>query len=173
MKTHLTLSLLLAGLMAAAGIQAQTTDISTKDQIRQEANGQTGASVTSNTAPRAGEASTMTQGQPNANTAVGTESRAAVKAEARTANKGGTISKGDIGTTDAKGQQAGLEVKPTDGKTRAELRAERNMKKAQQKADKNLTVMGNTSGGSAANPAGTPATMPAGSVSVQDGGTAK
>lgn len=172
MKTHITLSFLLAGLMAAAGVQAQTTDISTKDQIRQQANGQTGAAVTSNVAPRAGEASTMTQGQPNANVPVNTESRAAVKAEARSANKSGTISKGDIGTTDGKGQQAGLEAKPTDGKTRAELRAERNMKKAQKKADKNLAVMGN-SGVNPPNPAGTPATMPAGSLSVQQGGTAK
>jgi len=82
-------------------------------------------------------------------TKTGENTRADVKAEARAANKMGTTSKGAIGTSDAKGQQAGMEPTATTGKTRAELKAERAMKKAEKKADKNLQVMGNTGASSA------------------------
>lgn len=133
-------SVLLAGLLAAAGF----------------ANAQnTGAAATNSSPAKAGEASTLTQGVPNAPKAVGENSRADVKAEARAANKAGTTSKGTAGTTDKKGQQVGMEAKPTDGKTRAELKAERAMKKAQKKADKNMAVM-STSGTSTGVPAGNP-----------------
>ena len=133
-------SLLLTGLLAGAGFaHAQNT----------------GASATSNLPARSGEASTQIQGVPNAAAKVGETSRADVKAEARAANKAGTISKGTIGTKDMTGQQAGLEAKPTDGKTRAEIKAERQMQKAQKKADKNMAAM-STSGMSTGVPAGNP-----------------
>lgn len=100
-KSTAHLSLLLAGLLAVAGVQAQsapasgssdlppkageastqthgvpnaaTTNspvteapVSDKDQIRQEAHGQSNASVTTPVPGKAGEASTMVQGRPNA-----------------------------------------------------------------------------------------------------------
>jgi len=133
-------SALLAGLLATAGFaHAQNT----------------GAAATNTLPAKAGEASTQTQGVPNAAKAVGENTRAEVKADARAANKAGTTSKGTAGTTDKTGQQAGLEPKATDGKTRAELKAERNMRKAQKKADKNLAAM-STSGTSTGVPAGNP-----------------
>jgi hypothetical protein len=74
-KSTLSLSILMAGLMAAAGAQAQTVPatpvpdvpVSTKDQIRQDAQGRDAASATTTAPGRAGEASTMVQGNPNAN----------------------------------------------------------------------------------------------------------
>lgn len=156
MKTSSTLGILLAGLLCAAGAQAQTAS-------------------TSNVPAGAGEASTTVQGQPNAAAPVNVESRGAVKAEARAANKAGTISRGDIGTSDGAGKQAGMEPNATTGKTRAELRAERNMKKAQQKADSNINLIGaNAMGGATAGTkAGTPSISPAGTPAVMDGGTPK
>jgi hypothetical protein len=75
MKSYTIPSILLAGLLAAAGAsQAQTavgasagasTDISTKDQIRQDAQGRSKASATTSVPGRAGEASTMVKGNPN------------------------------------------------------------------------------------------------------------
>jgi hypothetical protein len=77
MKTSITQSLLLAGLLAVAGFaNAQSTsvpatvstdtDISAKDQIRQGAHGQNKASATTRVPGRAGEATTMVKGNPNA-----------------------------------------------------------------------------------------------------------
>ena len=98
-KTYLPI--LLAGLLAAAGVQAQTTPAAgssdlppkageastqtqgapnaattntpgteapaaSKDALRQEAQGMGAASGTSSVAPKAGEASTVVQGKPNA-----------------------------------------------------------------------------------------------------------
>lgn len=100
MKQSHCLSILLAGLVAAAGAQAQSapaagsTDLPpkageastqtqgvpnaatpnspvteapapSKDAIRQEAQGMGGAAATSSVPPKAGEASTVVQGQPN------------------------------------------------------------------------------------------------------------
>lgn len=156
MKTTSTLSILLAGLICAAGVQAQTT-------------------VTSDVPPAAGEASTTVQGLPNAATPVNVESRGAVKAEAQAASKAGTISVGEIGTSDGAGKQAGMEPDPIAGKTRAQLRAERNMKKAQRKADSSINQIGaNAMGGATAGTkAGTPSISPAGTPAVMDGGTPK
>lgn len=99
-KSNAYLSVLLAGLLATAGVQAQSTSasgssdlppkageastqtlgtpnaattnspvteapISTKDAIRQDAHGMSGAATTSGVPPRAGEASTTVQGRPN------------------------------------------------------------------------------------------------------------
>lgn len=132
--------LLIAGLLAGAGFaHAQNT----------------GAAATNASPAKAGEASTLTQGVPNAAKKVDEKTREEVKAEARAANKAGKTSKGTAGTTDAKGMPVGSAPKPTDGKTRAELKAERQMQKAQKKADKNLAVM-STSGMSTGVPAGNP-----------------
>ncbi len=136
-------SALLAGLLATAGLaQAQNT----------------GASATNTLPARAGEASTLTQGVPNAPPAVGVNTRAEVKAEARAANLAGTTSRGTIGTADKAGQQAGMEPRPTDGKTRAEIKAERQMQKAQKQADRNLAAM-STAGMSTGVPAGNPSPL--------------
>lgn len=101
MKQSLSLSILLAGVLAAAGVHAQsapasgTTDLppkageastqtmgapnaatsnapvseapaANKDAVRQEAQGMGAAAGTSSVAPKAGEASTVVQGKPNA-----------------------------------------------------------------------------------------------------------
>ncbi|MBX3585384.1 MAG: hypothetical protein KF796_01980 [Ramlibacter sp.] len=133
--------LLMASLLAGAGFaQAQNT----------------GAAATNTMPAKAGEASTLTQGVPNAPKAVDEKTRTEVKAEARAAVKAGTTSKGTAGTTDAKGMQAGMEPKPTDGKSRAELKAERDMQKAKKRANRNLAAM-STSGMSTGVPAGNPA----------------
>ncbi|MDB5872739.1 MAG: hypothetical protein JWQ07_2181 [Ramlibacter sp.] len=119
MKTsHAYLSVLMAGLLAAAGAQAQSTPaagnsdvppkageastqtggapnalttnstaseapISTKDALRQDAQGMNRAAATSSVPPRAGEASAMVRGKPNVdpNGVVGPRSRAEVRAE--------------------------------------------------------------------------------------------
>lgn len=100
-KSHAHLSILLAGMLAVAGVHAQSAPASgssdlppkageastqthgvpnklttnspvteapilDKDQVRQEAHGQSNASVTTTVPGKAGEASTMAQGRPNA-----------------------------------------------------------------------------------------------------------
>lgn len=161
-KSNITLSVLLAGLLAAAGVQAQSTSaggssdlppkagevstqtlgapnavttnspvteapVSTKDAIRQDANGLSGAATTSSVPPKAGEASATVQGRPNADPA-----------------------------------------DPRVGKTRAEVKAEVAMRRAQLNAAKTTQLMGNTGYGAAV---GTPANVPAGTPSVFGGGT--
>jgi hypothetical protein len=64
------LPFLLAGLLAAAGAHAQSTAVTeapvqSKDAVRQDAQGMGAAAATSSVAPKAGEASTVTQGKPN------------------------------------------------------------------------------------------------------------
>jgi hypothetical protein len=101
MKQSLYLPILLAGLLAAAGAQAQSAPAAgssdlppkageastqtqgapnaattntpaaeapaaSKDAVRQEAQGMGGAAATSSVAPKAGEASTVVRGKPNA-----------------------------------------------------------------------------------------------------------
>ncbi|NPC55217.1 hypothetical protein [Caenimonas soli] len=161
-KSNAYLSVLLAGLLATAGVQAQSTPaagssdlppkageastqtmgapnaattnspatevpISTKDAIRQDAHGMSGASATSSVPPKAGEASTSVQGKPNADPA-----------------------------------------SPMVGKSRAEVKAEIGMNRAQVDAARAGQSMGNTRYGV---PVGTPATAPAGTPSVFQGGT--
>jgi hypothetical protein len=159
-------SLLLAGLLAAAGIaQAQT------------------AAATSDVPVKAGEASTMTQGQPNMATTnnPATEapvgSAAQVRAEAQQNRTGAaatvsTPAKAGEASTMVQGRPNADVNAPTLGKSRAEVRAERELNRAQKEADKNLLVMGNSSARAGDAP-GTPATAPAGTPSVFEGGTPK
>ena len=63
-KSIATMSLLLAGLVAAAATPAQQNRALVSDEV----NSMTGASATSNVPPRSGEASTMTNGVPNLST---------------------------------------------------------------------------------------------------------
>jgi hypothetical protein len=121
-------SILLAGLLAVAGAQAQVTaapetevPVSTKDQIRQDAQGRDAAAATTLAPGRAGEATTTVRGNPNADP-----------------------------------------NNPALSKGRAELKTERELKKAQADAAKAQQVMGNTGYGAAPDasanaPAGTPA----------------
>lgn len=156
-----TYSLLLAGLMAAGGIaQAQT------------------ASATADVPVKAGEASTMTQGKPNAVTTNQTAGATTTKSEARNDAKGGTNASATV-KSPAKAGEASTMVNgkpnanpdaPTVGKSRAEVKADRDMQKATKRADKSAQVMGNASAGK---PAGVPAVAPAGTPSVQEGGTPK
>jgi hypothetical protein len=163
MKTSTTChSVLLAGLMAAAGAQAQSTSaggssdlppkageastqtngvpnaattnspvteapVSTKDAIRQEANGTGGASATTSVPGRAGEASTMVRGKPNADP-----------------------------------------NDPMASKSRAEVRSEAAMQRAQTGATRASQMMGSPGYGSSA---GRPATLPVDMPSVFQGGT--
>jgi hypothetical protein len=161
-KSPAYLSVLLAGLLAAAGVQAQSTSasgssdvppkageastqtmgapnaattnspvteapVSTKDAIRQDAHGLSGAAATSSVPPKAGEASTAVQGRPNVDPA-----------------------------------------DPRVGKSRAEVRAELDMHRAQLAQARATQAMGNAAYGASI---GTPATAPAGTPSVFEGGT--
>ncbi|MBA3774387.1 MAG: hypothetical protein H0X13_18445 [Ramlibacter sp.] len=161
-KSNLHLSVLLAGLLAVAGAHAQsapaggssdaptrageastmtngvpnamTTNspateapVAGKDAVRQGANGLSGATATTPVPVRAGEASTMVQGRPNANP-----------------------------------------NDPMVGKSRAEVKGEMGMHRAQVDAERNTQMMGNTAYGRTM---GTPATVPAGTPSVFQGGT--
>ena len=165
MKNFTTTSLLLAGLMAVAGVAnaqaaAGTSDVPskageastmtngvpnakttntpgsgapamTKGQTRQEAMGRDAASATTNSPGRAGEASTMVEGKPNAN-------------------------------PDA----------PTLTKSKSDLRMEREMKRAQRKQQRESAAMGQR-GAEAATAAGISPNSAAGSPSVFEGGTPK
>lgn len=165
MKISTTSSLLLAGLLAIAGAATAQTAAGTsnvpaaageastttngvpnakttntpgseaptmsKGQIRQDAMGRDNAAATTNSPGRAGEASTMVQGVPNAN-------------------------------PDA----------PTLTKSKAERRTEREMKRAQRKQERDMSVMGQK-GAQAGAEVGTPENSPAGNPSVFKGGTPK
>jgi len=133
-KSNACYCVLLAGLLAAAGAQAQTAaaevsevPISSKDAISQDAHGQSGAATTSGVPPKAGEASTTVQGRPNADP-----------------------------------------NDPLVGKSRAEVRNEVMMRRAQLDAARAAQIMGNAGYGVAV---GTPATAPEGTPSVFRGGT--
>lgn len=161
MKTSRTyLSVLLAGMMAAAGVHAQSTSaggssdlppkageastqsngmpnaattnspaseapVSTKDAIRQDANGMSGAAATTTVPGKAGEASTAVNGQPNANP-----------------------------------------NDPLQGKSRAEVRNERMMRRAEVGAERAARRMGQSG-----YEIGKPANLPSGFPSVFQGGT--
>jgi len=119
-----------AGVGVSAGVSA-STDVSTKDQIRQGANGQTKAAVTSSVAPRSGEASTMVQGNPNADP-----------------------------------------NNPALTKSKSEKKMEKEIKKADA-ANRRQAAIATQMGAQAGAPAGTPPTAPAGTPSVFEGGTPK
>ena len=169
MKMIANSSLLLAALMAFAGVaQAQT------------------AAGTSDVPVSAGEASTMTQGVPNAKTTNSVEA----EAEAQMVNKSKTEIREDAqGRSDAsattrspgRAGEASTMVEgrpnanpdaPTLNKSRSELRVEREMKRAQRKQDRETAVMGQK-GAQVNAEVGTPPVSPAGNPSVFKGGTPK
>jgi len=159
MKKLATPSILLAGLIAFAGAQAASTadvpakageastttqgvpnakttnsgateaPVLSKDQLREDAQGRDKASATTTTPGRAGEASTMVKGNPNAN-------------------------------PDA----------PTLTKSKSERKMEKELKKADRDMARQAAVMGQK-GAQAGAEAGTPANSPAGNPSVLKGGT--
>lgn len=191
MKKHTaTVSLLLAGLIAAAGaVHAQSTP----------------AAGSSDVPSRAGEASTMTQGVPNANTtnsattdtgattgnnmgasgAAGAStgmssttpaSKDLIRAEAK--NQGGASATSSVpsragdASTMVNGRPNANPDDPMVNKSRAERRAEREMKRADNRSRRETAIMGQK-GAQAGAPAGTPAVSPAGTPSVHKGGTPK
>lgn len=178
MKTTVTLSILLTGLMAAAGMaQAQTSMGTDKAPIRAEAKNQDAASATSNVPNRAGEASTVTNGAPNkvtSNPAAG-EMSSTTKSMAREGGKNQDTASATGGVPGRAGEASSMVngVPNADPRapqavktTRAERKAAREMKAAQRKADRATATMGQRS-----SPAGANATLPAGSPGVKEGGT--
>lgn len=165
MQFNATPSLLLAGLMAFAGAaQAQTP-------------------TTTNVPIKAGEASTMTQGVPNAKTTNSTATEAPIMksktdiredAQGRSKASASTRSPGRAGeaTTMVDGKPNANPDAPTLSKTRSELKVEKEMKKAQRKQDREIAVMGQK-GAQVGSEAGTPQVSPAGNPSVFKGGTPK
>lgn len=193
MQRNTTVSLLLAGLMAATGaVHAQST----------------AAGGTSSIPPKAGEASTQVNGVPN-------------RQISGAADAGGNVSSGTgMGVTTGTGATAGVaattpatpatkdqirmgahgqsnasatsSVPPRAGeasttvrgnpnadpnnpmltKSKAERRSEKAMKKAERDQARQAAIMGQK-GAQAGAPAGTPAVSPAGTPSVQEGGTPK
>ena len=164
MKMIANSSLLLTGLMAFAGVaQAQTT---------------------SDVPIKAGEASTMTQGVPNAKTtnSLATEapmmnqSKSEIREDAQGRSKASasTRTPGRAGeaSTMVDGRPNANPDSPTLSKSRSEIRVEKEMKKAQRKQDREIAVMGQI-GAQAGAEAGTPQVSPAGNPSVFKGGTPK
>ena len=163
MKNFTTPSLLLASLMAIAGVASAQT-----------------ATGTSNVPAMAGEASTTTNGVPNAMTSntPGSEMPAMTKGEIRQDAKGRdaasatTRSPGRAGeaSTTVKGNPNANPDAPTLTKSKSERRMEREMKIAQRKQNREMAVMGQK-GAQVGAEAGTPQNSPAGNPSVFKGGT--
>lgn len=163
MKNFSTPCLLLAGLMALAGV----------------ANAQT-AEVTSDVPMQAGEASTMTNGVPNAMTTntisadvpAMTKSQIRQEAKGRDAASATTHSPGRAGeaSTMVKGNPNADPDSPMLNKSRSERKMEKEMKKAQRKQERELSVMGQR-GAQVGAEVGTPQNSPAGNPSVFKGGT--
>lgn len=163
MPKFATPSILLAGLIAFAGV----------------ANAQT-AAATSNTPVQAGEASTMTQGVPNAKTtnSMASEAPAMTKSEIREDAQGrskataSTRSPGRAGeaSTMVNGVPNSNPDSPMLSKSKSERKMEKEMKKADRKQAREIAVMGQT-GAQVGAEAGTPQVSPAGNPSVFKGGT--
>jgi hypothetical protein len=153
-------SLVLAGLMALGGVaQAQTSNVPLK----------------------AGEASTVTNGAPNAQTTntpgtegVVTKESARQDAQGRSKASATTNSPGRAGeaSTMVKGNPNADPDSPLINKSKAERRTEKEMKKAQRKHDREIAGMGQK-GAQVGAEAGTPQVSPAGNPSVFKGGTPK
>ncbi|MEO7548070.1 MAG: hypothetical protein ABIT82_06570 [Ramlibacter sp.] len=167
MTNRTTASLLLAGMMAFAGI----------------ANAQSGsASATTDVPGKAGEASTMTNGKPNAKTTnnMASDMSATTKGEARAGAKGQTNAsattsvpgKAGEASTSVAGRPNANPDDPMLNKSKSERKMEKEMKKADARTRREAAVMGQK-GASAGTKAGTPAVAPAGTPAVQDGGTPK
>ena len=162
MIKHATPSLLLAGLMALAGAA--------------HAQGAT----TSNVPLKAGEASTMTQGAPNAVTTntPGSEAPAMTRSEIREDAQGRskatatTRSPGRAGeaSTMVNGKPNGNPDSPMLTKSKSERKMEKELKKAEARRLREIAVMGQK-GAQVGAEVGTPQNSPAGNPSVFKGGT--
>ena len=167
MKTRTTYtSLLLAGLIAVAGAaDAQSTS----------------AGGSSNLPSRAGEASTMTNGVPNAkttNSAVSDMpmmSKDAVRQDAQgrgaAAATSSTPDRAGDASTMVQGKPNADVNAPTLTKSKAERKSEKEFKKAQARMARQTAIMGQK--GASGAPAGMPAVSPAGTPGVMEGGTPK
>lgn len=162
MTNRTTASFLLAGMMAVAGI----------------AHAQSGsASATTDVPTKAGEASTMTNGKPNAkttnSTASDTSGTVRMGASGQTNAAGGAVpsAAGEASTT-VNGRPNANPNDPMLTKSKAERKSEKEMKSAEAKTRREAAVMGQK-GAQAGAKAGTPAVSPAGTPAVQDGGTPK
>jgi hypothetical protein len=163
MNKRATPSLLLAGLIALAGAaHAQS------------------AATTSDVPTRAGEASTMTQGAPNAATtntpgseaAPVTRTQAREDAQGRSKASATTHTPGRAGeaSTMVKGNPNADPDSPLLNKSKSERKMEKEMKKAQARQARELAVMGQK-GAQVGAEVGTPQVSPAGNPSVFKGGT--
>jgi hypothetical protein len=161
MTTFTKTSLVLAGLMAIAGAsQAQST---------------------TNVPAKAGEASTMTNGVPNAKTTntpgsegVTTKDQARMDAQGRSKASATTSVPGRAGeaSTMVKGNPNADPDSPMLTKSKSERKMEKEMKKADRKQARDIAVMGQK-GAQVGAEAGTPQNSPAGNPSVFKGGTPK
>ena len=156
------LPVLLAGLLAAAGVQAQSTS----------------ASGSSDLPPKAGEMSTQSQGVPNAATsnspvteaplpgkdAIRQDAHGMSGASATTSVPGKA---GEMSTT-VQGRPNANPNDPMVGKSRAEVRGEVATKRAERDATRASRMMGNAGYGAAV---GKPANLPADAPTVFEGGT--
>lgn len=165
-KASTTVSLLLAGLLAASGAMAQSTP----------------AAGSSDVPPKAGEASTQTLGVPNAattNSAV-TDAPVIAKDQVRMGAQGAgaasatTSVPGKAGeaSTMVNGQPNAKDNDPLLNKSKAERKTEKEMKKAEAQQRREMAIM-SQKGAQVGAPAGTPAVSPAGTPSVHKGGTPK
>lgn len=165
MNKHATSSLLLAGLMALAGVASAQTAAGTSDVPMQS-----------------GEASTMTQGVPNAKTTntPGSEAPAMTKSEIREDAQGRSAATATTRTPGRSGEASTMvngvpnanPDSPMLTKSRSERRMEKEMKKADRKQARETAVMGQR-GAQVGAEAGTPQNSPAGNPSVFKGGTPK
>lgn len=117
----------------------------------------TGAAATSSVPPRAGEASTTQRGVPNAAEKAGENTRADVKADARASNRSDMTSKGETGSP-GKGMGAGQkgEMAGAGVKSREDIRAERELKSANQRSERNARVAARSAKEGPKGEAGTP-----------------
>ena len=163
MKKLATPSILLAGLIAFAGAASAQT-----------------AAGTSDVPTKAGEASTMTQGVPNAKTTNSSASEAPAMAkdairedaQGRGTASATTRSPGRAGeaSTMVNGNPNANPDSPMLTKGKAERKMEKEMKKADSKQRRDAAVMGQK-GAQVGAEVGTPPNSPAGNPSVFKGGT--
>lgn len=161
-KSKTYLSIVAAGMLAAAGVQAQSSS----------------ATGSSNLPPKAGEASTQTMGVPNAQTTntpaveAPASSKDMVRQEASGAGAASATTsvpgKAGEASTMVNGKPNANPNDPSLSKSRAEVQGDMAMQRSQARADRATQSMGNARYGT---PVGTPATLPAGMPSVFEGGT--
>lgn len=162
-RGHITPSLLLSGLLAFAGLaQAQSGS----------------ASATSDIPVKAGEASTLTQGRPNAQTTNATGTASTGTAPRGAGAQGGAAATSSVpdrageASTMLRGRPNADTENPALGKSASQIREEKDLKKAERQARRQAAVMSQKGAHSGA-PAGTSYNTPAGTPPVQAGGTPK